>query len=245
MGIMKYVIVLLLFVSNFVHGKEIYWYVAASMTKPAKEITENYNKMSKNKILLITGGSGELLSKIYASKRGDLYTPAEEFFLEKALQLGIIKRYKPILIQEPVFAISHKSKFSFDNITDLCKANIKIALGNPETMALGKGFKSIKALMPQELYNCIVGKKTIDPINISQTVSYLKNNVVDIGLLFKSVAKINKLNYIEIPSQWNVKFKAFLAELIYAQDSKATEEATKFILENLHIFEMNGFDVIK
>jgi len=83
MTIVRYMLILLLFVSNVTYSKDIYWYLAASMTKPAKEIVARFNEEHKDKILLITGGSGELLSKIYAAKRGDLYTPAEESFLKR------------------------------------------------------------------------------------------------------------------------------------------------------------------
>jgi len=245
MKITKVVIIFLLILFNVAHSKDIYWYLAASMTKPAKEIVESYNKKGKDKMFLITGGSGELLSKIYASKRGDLYTPADERFLKKAIQLGVIKKYKPLLIQEPVLAFAKNSKVEFDNISNICEANVKIALGNPETMAMGKIFESMQELMPPNIYNCIKEKKTVDPLNISQTVNYLINNVVDVGMLFKSTAKINKLKYIEIPTQWNVKEKAYLSQLIYTKDIKATEAAIQFIEKNLYIFERNGYDIIK
>ena len=245
MKITKVVIIFLLILFNAAHSKDIYWYLAASMTKPAKEIVESYNKNGKDKMFLITGGSGELLSKIYASKRGDLYTPADESFLKKAIQLGVIKKYKPLLIQEPVLAFGKNSKFEFDNISNICEANIKIALGNPETMTMGKIFESMQQWMPPNVYNCIKEKKIIDPLNISQTVNYLINNIVDVGMLFKSTAKINKLKYIEIPTQWNVKEKAYLSQLIYTKDIKATEDAIQFIEKNLYIFERNGYDIIK
>ena len=65
------------------------------------------------------------------------------------------------------------------------------------------------------------------------------------GLLFKSTAKVNNLKYIEIPSEWNVKEKAYLSELAYSNDDSATERATQFIEDNLDIFETNGFDLLK
>ena len=120
-------IVIFFFIVIFnAESKELYWYVAASMTKPAKEIVQLFNKkQKKDTIILITGGSGELLSKIYASKKGDLYTPADESFLKKAIHLGVIKKYKPILIQEPVFAFAKKMNLNISNVDDICKENLK------------------------------------------------------------------------------------------------------------------------
>lgn len=240
-------IIFFLFILIFnAESKELYWYVAASMTKPAKEISQRFNnKYKEDSMILITGGSGELLSKIYASKKGDLYTPADESFLKKAIQLGVIKKYKPILIQEPVFAFAKKMNLNISNVSDICIENLTIALGNPKTMALGKTFETMQKLMPEELYKCIKEKRKIEPINISQTVNYLKNNVVDVGLLFKSTAKVNNLRYIEIPPKWNVKEKAYLSELIYSNDDNLTEKAIQFIEDNLDIFETSGFDILK
>jgi molybdate transport system substrate-binding protein len=240
---------LLLFFACFVFGvesKEIYWYIAASMTKPAQEIVQLFNKRNKqDKLVLITGGSGELLSKIYTSKKGDIYTPANKDFLDKAIKRGIIKKYKPLLIQEPVFAFAPKSNFIVKDIKEICSKPVKIALGNPQSMALGKTFENMKKKMPKGIYKCIQEKKTIDPINISQTVSYLKNNVVDMGLLFKSTAKVNNLKYIDIPSNWNISEKAYLAEVVYTSDDNATQRAIDFIEDNINIFEKNGFDIVK
>lgn len=246
MRIMKFMLVLFLVVIFKAESKEIYWYLAASMTKPAKEIVQLFNSKYKNdSMILITGGSGELLSKIYASKKGELYTPADETFLNRAINMGVIKKYKPILVQEPVFALSNKTRHHISKIEEICKENIKIAIGNPKTMAIGKTFETMKKQMPIDLYKCINEKKAIDPINISQTVNYLKNNVVDLGLLFKSTAKVNNLKYIELPPTWNIKVKAYLAKLIYSNDDNVTERAINFIEDNLNIFKANGFDTLK
>ena len=54
MRIVNCVIIFLLILLNAAYSKDIYWYLAASMTKPAKEIVESYNKKGQDKIFLIT-----------------------------------------------------------------------------------------------------------------------------------------------------------------------------------------------
>jgi len=94
--------------SNFGFAKEIYWYAAASATKPAQEIVEKFNFTSKEtKVVLITGGSGELLNKILLSKVGDIYSPASFEFLKLAEdKLDYV--YDKLLIQTIVIGLSSK-----------------------------------------------------------------------------------------------------------------------------------------
>jgi len=60
-------------------------------------------------------------------------------------------------------------------------------------MAMGKTFyKKIMPTLKDKDKEKLKKNITIDPVNISQTVNYLKSNTVDAGLLYDSTAKANK-----------------------------------------------------
>lgn len=221
---------------------EIYWYLAASLTKPGKEIVEKYNGQDSDcKLLLIIGGSGQLLSKINLSKIGDIYTPASKAFLDRATKKGIITRSILLLEQTPVFGLSKKGRKKIKTFNDLTKKNTKIALGNPKTMAIGRTYLSIESNMSLQLKDDIRRNKTVDSIHVNQTVNYLLKGIVEAGLIYDTTAKTNDIEYVAIPNHYNEKSQVYLATLRYTKDGSKTSRVVDFILDQNEIFKKQGF----
>ena len=228
--------------SRPVSAADLYWYLAASMTKPGKEMVETFNRGDHPfTVILITGGSGQLLSKITAAGKGDLYTPAAMSYVAKAERLGLLKSHRPLIVQTPVFALSANGRQKIHNWSDLTKPGIRIGLGNPRTMALGRSYLQIQEKMGPELTARFTRNKVVEAVNVSQVINYLNADIVDAGIAFDSTARANNLSYIEIPEPYNHQEIAPLIRL----KSEANEEDTNlfidFIRNNIAIFVKHGF----
>jgi len=227
-------------------GAEIYWYVAAGMLRPATEITERYNRMQdQHKVILITGGSGQLISKMRVSAHADVYLPASERFLEQVKELGMVRRIHPFLRMWPVFGLNPKQKGRFSSFDALAAPGVRLALGNPETMALGEVYQRIEAKLPAHTASRLRRNTVIESINIQQTVSYLHQGIVDAGLLFDCVAIAHGVPYLEIPPEWNATAQAYLVELTTSTHPEVAAEFAVFVLEQNEIFTRHGFDVVQ
>ncbi len=223
-------------------ARDLYWYLAASMTRPGREIVKKFNVEHRPcTIILITGGSGQLLSKIMAAGRGDLYTPAAMTYAVKAKKLGLLKTYRPLIAQTPVFALSAGGGQKIHTWSDLSKPGVRIGLGNPKTMALGKSYQLIEEKMGPELRAKIAANKVAEAVNVSQIISYLKADIIDAGIAFDSTAKANNLAYIEIPAAYNHIEIAPLIRLRSEKSAKDSKQFTAFILNHLNIFKKYGF----
>ncbi|MFW8601822.1 molybdate ABC transporter substrate-binding protein [Desulfobacterota bacterium M19] len=220
----------------------LYWYLAASMSRPGREIVKRFNERHHPfTVILITGGSGQLLSKIISAGRGDLYTPAAITYAAKAEKLGLLKNYRPLIAQTPVFALSTADRQKIHSWSDLSKPGIRIGLGNPGTMALGKSYELIKKKMRPQSRTGIARNKVVEAVNVSQIISYLKANIIDAGIAFNSTAKANNLTYIEIPAACNHTEIAPLIRLKSEKSSKNSVLFTAFILKHMNIFKKYGF----
>ena len=51
------------------------FYCGATMVRPMKQIAARYTRRYGTEVLIIQGGSGDLLRRIKALKKGDLYLP--------------------------------------------------------------------------------------------------------------------------------------------------------------------------
>ena len=224
---------------------EIYWYLAAAMSKPGKEIVEKYNQQNKNsKVYLILGGSCALLSRITVSGKGDLYTPGSEYFLDKAEKLGIVKNSRQLLIQKPVIGLSASGIKKIHNFDDLIKTGIKIAFGNQKLTVLGKAFLKMKDRMDAEFARRLEKNKVVEGINANQNANYILSDTVDASFIFDTVAKANKIRYIEIPEKFNVLSKAYMILLNNSKNIKETGKFTDFIFKQNDIFKKYGYSLI-
>lgn len=227
------------------YAEKIYWYLAASMTKPGKALLEQYNKTHEDKVVLIPGGSGQILNKIILSKKGDLYTSANEKYYKKAVSEDVVFYGEKLLVQTSVFGISKKAASRIKNFEDLLKPGIKIALGNPDTMAIGKTYQmKIEPKMPEKVADKIKSNTIINPTNVSQTTNYVLSSTVDAGLMFDSGAKLNNLKYVKIPDDYNVGVTAYISLVKYSKNKDFAKSFLEYVRKNSHIFEEYGYNVV-
>jgi len=228
-----------------VYAEKIYWYLAASMTKPGKAIVKQYNETHEDEVVLILGGSGQILNKIILSKKGDIYTPANEKYYEKALSENVVFYGEKLLVQTPVFGLSKKAETRITNFDDLLKPGVKIALGNPDTMAIGKTYQmKIEPKMPEKVADKIKSNTIINPTNVSQTINYVLSSTVDAGLIYDAGARLNNLKYVKIPDEYNVEVTAYISLVKYSKNKALAKSFLEYVRRNTQIFEEYGFDVV-
>ncbi len=225
------------FFNTQAHSANIIWYVCAALSKPAKKLASMYNKKNGIKVNLIIGGTGELVSKILISEKGDLFTPPCNYYRNLLKKKKIIIYSESLLKQTPVFALSKSGEKKITNFLDLTKKGVEIALGNSKTMALGKIFLKIKSDMPCITFKIEQNKK-IDALNILQIVNYLKMNIIDAGILFDSLARTNHFKYVNIPHSDKYIFIGSINILKFTSSFNKSEKFIDFIKKNKNIFEI-------
>ena len=237
-------ILLVLFASSYSYADNLYWFSAAGIKKPASKIADLYNKHHQNKVILLAGGTGQMLSQMIISKKGDIYTPVDSKFLKMAQNKGIVEKKVKLLKLTPVFGVSKNGKSKIKTFNDLEKGNVKIALGNSKTMALGKTSNYMLSKLPEKMRNNIEKNTVVRAINITQIVNYIKTNSVDAGIIFDSIAVSNNMTYIAIPKEYNQSKSGYVALINYSKNKKAARELFNFILNHKNIYKKYGFQVV-
>jgi len=237
---------LFLFPSLLYAEEELLWFLGASMNKPGKEVIKLFHSEKHPfKVILIPGGSGQLLSKIKSAHKGDIYTPAGEFFCQKAIKEKIVLKKYPFLRQTPVFALSSQKRKKIKTLEELSQGNIRIALGNPKTMALGVIYQDMEKKFPKILAQKIQEQKLVEGLNISQIVNYLKTGIVDAAILFDTTAQANGFSYISIPEKYNHREIIYLLQLSCTSYPHYGEEIIRFLLQHRDVFQKYGFLPVK
>ncbi len=236
-------VVLLMTISRPAAAIDLYWYLASALNKPGQEIVNVFNRGDHSfTVILISGGSGHLLSRLSTARKGDLYTPASTSYVSRVESLGLLKAQRPFMAQTPVFGLSVSGREKVKSWSDLTKSGIRIGLGNPKTMALGLAFQQIKERMEPEQATQILLNKVVEGMSVSQLINYLKADIVDAVIVFDSTAIANGLAYIEIPARYNHQEVAPLIRLTSETNEKNTSVFIDFIMANIAIFEKHGFN---
>lgn len=229
---------------NLSNAATLYWFCASAVKKPSEKIASMFNKTHKDKVSLITGGTGQILEQMILSNKGDVYACMDSKFFKMAKSKKITSGYIKFLKLTPVFGVSSQAKEKIKGFNDIFKKGVKIAAGNPRTMALGKTYLYILKKLPKKMENNLKKNVEVEAINISQIVNYIKMNSADAGILFKAVAKVNKIKYIRIPEQYNRIKTGYLIKMKFTSNKKLQNELFNFIIKHLDVYEQYGFEVI-
>lgn len=114
-------------------------YAGSASKPPTEEAAKLFEQKTGVKVDLIFGGSGTVLSQMKLAKQGDLYFPGSSDFMEKAKQEGLVYPETESKIVYLVNAINVQkgNPKGINNLKDLLKPGIKVAIANPETVCVG------------------------------------------------------------------------------------------------------------
>ncbi len=223
----------------------LYWFTGAGIKKPAQKIAALYNETHKNRVVVIAGGSGQVLNEMIEAKKGDIYTLVDSIFLKKAQTHGIVVKYKKFLKLTPVFVVSKSKEKKLKNFYDLAKNGVKIAGGNPKAMSLGKAFNEIMKKLPKELSDKMNRNVKVRCLNVFQIVGYVKKGSVDAGIVLdKALIAKTGLRYLNIPKQYNVNRYGYLTLVSYSKHKKEALELFNFIWKHRDVYLKYGFEVV-
>lgn len=222
-------------------AKDYYWYLASAFIKPGKVISQQFNQQQTDRLYIISGSCGQLLNKIEATRRGGIFTPSSEKFFEIAKDKNLVRKSHRLLVQTPVLGLSKTGEEKIRVFDDIWNKKVRLTVGNP-TMTLGKTFSRLEKKMSSAQKVKVLANIKSEALTVNQIVSYLSLGVVDGGLIFDSLAKVNRLKYIPIPKTYNIKEEqAYLIQLNLEADESGLDKVGSYILSQKKVFLNYGF----
>lgn len=114
-------------------------YAGAASKPPTEEAIKIYEDRTGQKIDVIFGGSGYVLSQMKLTKQGDIYFPGSSDFMEKAKQENIVfaNTEKIIVYLVPAINVPKGNPKKIKTLKDLTRPGLRIAIANPEYVCVG------------------------------------------------------------------------------------------------------------
>jgi len=163
----------------------LYMYCGAGIRPMMDPVVEAFKQIKPN-VRLDVGyaGSGCLLSQLAFSRRGDLYVPGEEFYLDQAKQRGYLTDSKPAGYFEPVLLVQKGNPKGIKSLADLARPGLKVGVGEPGAAAVGVAAENLL-------------KKANLLAQVSKNVVFRAGNVPELG-------NAVKLKSLDVAIVWNV-----------------------------------------
>ena len=162
-------------------------YCAAGIKAPIEAIARAYEKEYGVEVQLQYGGSGTLLGNIRVAKAGDLFVAGDASFIRMGREQGVIAEAIPLAQMHPVIAVRAGNPKHIQNVNDLLREDVSVALANPEAASIGKVTE--KLLGPSGTWAALKPRVKVFKPTVNDIANDVKLGAVDAGIVWDSTAR--------------------------------------------------------
>jgi molybdenum ABC transporter molybdate-binding protein len=203
------------------HKTALRVFCAAGLKKPVEAIAAAFEKDTGIGVEIQFGGTGTLLSQLRIAKVGDLFLAADAGSLADARKLQVIREVLPVAVQHPVIAVTAGNPKGIHTLADVEKADVKLALPNPEAASIGK----VAKLVLGARWELLARKAAVMKPTVTEIAADVKLGACDAALVWDSTAPQFGLDIVRVPEISDHKEEASACVL---SSSRSPAEALKF-----------------
>ncbi len=198
---------------------ELHLFVGAGLRQPVDHLAKDFEAQTGHRVVIDYGGSGQLLTRIEASGKGDLFIPGALVYIEKLEKSGRIRSCRRIVQHTPVIGVHIAQAERIKVFGDLAKPGVKLALGDPKAMALGRTAMTICERSGQK--DAILKNVVVYGATVKQLALYVSQGSVDAAIIGRSDAFQNRARIAIVP----IPPDYFQAEIIAAAILESTSQS--------------------
>ncbi|MDD4171792.1 MAG: molybdate ABC transporter substrate-binding protein [Syntrophomonas sp.] len=176
-------------------GQTLNLYVAAGMKKPMDVIIKSFQDETGAAVAVNYGPSGGLFAQIEQSQPCDLYYSADWLYIEKLEEAQKIEKSSKFLKDNIVLVVSETGQSKVTNMDDLAKSGVTVVIADPQAPVGVYAKNSIENL---GLWEKVSPNIKAMPSTVNQVAIMIKEDQLDAGLIYSSVANGNKLKIAEV-----------------------------------------------
>jgi len=222
---------------------ELYLYAGAGLRKPMDQIIAQFERDSGHRVVVSYDGSGKLLARYLATRKGDLFMPGSRFYLEKLERQGLVVSGMDVVYHTPVVAVHRQGKNPIDRFEDLARPGLRLALGDPQAMAFGR--TTLEILERSGLKEKILANVVVYGATVNQLTLYVVKRTVDGAVIGRSNAVMHpeSLRIIPVPEAFCTPEIVAIAVLTTALNPQLARQFQQFAAgpAGIECFRRNGF----
>jgi molybdate transport system substrate-binding protein len=224
---------------DFAKAEELFMYCGAGLRQPVDKLLDDYRQQTGVNVSVEFGGSGQLLARFKATGKGDVFMPGSHFYVNQLKASKQILFSRPVVLHTPVIAVNANKADKIKIFADLAKPGIRVGLGDPKAMALGRTAEDI--LNHSGLKEVILKNTVVRAATVKQLTLYVAKGDVDAGIIARADAFQNKerVVFFDIDSCWYTPEIVTVAVLKSSSNPEAARKLALF-LGSTHAVEIFG-----
>ena len=212
--------------------KEVFVHSGAGMRKVMDKIGEEFEKEEGIKVRYNYAGAGQLLTQMELTREGDIFIPGGRPTFNKAKEKGfIIEDEHFVAYHIPVIGVPKGNPANITCLEDLAKQGIRVALGDPNAVPIGKA--AVKILKKNGIYEDV--KKNVVSWEVEEpiVVKDVMMRTVDAGIFWRasllaSLTRMKEIDIIEIPKEKNDIKIVPIGVLTFSGDKESARKYADF-----------------
>lgn len=223
-------------------------FCAANLKKPVEEAARRFREESGVEIQLQFGGSGTLVSQLRVAKQGDLFLASDSGSMEDARRFELVREILPVAKQHPVIAVAIGNPKKIARLEDLLRADLKVALANPEAASIGRITQALLSKIPRDgktFWDVLAAKVTVMKPTVTEIAADLSLGSVDAAITFDStIAQFPKLQAVEVSPLREAGETAAAGILAFSREPTLALRFARYLNapeKGGAIFKTNGF----
>jgi molybdate transport system substrate-binding protein len=218
-------------------------FCAAGIKAPVEAAAKAYEKESGVTIQLNFGASQSLLATIETARRGDLFLPADESYLEMAQKKDLITERVPLAKMTVILGVKKGNPKNIRSVADLLKPDIKLSQANPDAAAVG--MLTREALQKSGHWNEINAHTTVFKGTVNDVAADIKLGAVDAGFIWDAMLKqYPDIEAVKVPELEGRTAKMSISILKCSNNPAASQSFARYLGskdKGLKEFERHGF----
>jgi molybdenum ABC transporter molybdate-binding protein len=163
-------------------GPPLTVYCAAGLQQAMAAAARDYEQESGVAVQVQYGGSQTLLANVEVGRRGDLYVPGDETYIQLARSKDLIDEVLPLARMTPVLAVRRGNPKNLRTIDDLQRPDVRLAQANPDAAAVGKLVRS--ALQKSGQWTEVKKRTVVFKPTVNEVANDVKVGAADAGFLW-------------------------------------------------------------
>ena len=222
-------------------------YCAAGIRPPVEAAARDYQQAYGVEVQLQYGGSQTLLASIEAGKRGDLYLPGDDSYLQAARGKGLVQEILPLARMTPVLAVRKGNPKSLHSLDDLTREGARLAVANPEAAAAGK--LTAEALMKAGRWTDIEKHVVVTKPTVNDVANDVAIGSADAGFVWDATARQTAdVEAVPIPELADVHAHVAVGVLSCTEQPTAALRFARFLAardKGLPLFQREAYEPVE
>jgi molybdate transport system substrate-binding protein len=222
---------------------ELHVFAGAGLRQPVDQLAKAFETETGHRVFIDYGGSGQLLARIEASGKGDLFIPGSLFYIQKLQKAGKIRAFRQIVQHTPVIGVNRKQAGRIQTFEDIATPGIRLAMGDPKAMAFGRTAMTICERSGRK--DAILKNVTVYGATVKQLAMYVSQGAVDAAIIGRTDAFQNRkmITMVSIPTEYYQAEVIAAAVLHSAADPDLAGQLADYLssVAAVVVFEKFGF----